>query len=201
VGYQKIEKLPDPSGPAASRGNVVHDAFEKYVGFEDQPYPKAFERWRPQLDHLIATSEDVFPEMMVSLTRHWKPTTWARGKIRAKLDLVYIPPKRATIGVVDYKTGKVYDYHEAQLELYAVLLFHKYDWVKVVEAADWYLDQGDEIAEHTYRRGEYEAVLLPRWKAKVEADLTRKDWPAKRNRFCKWCAFNSKNGGPCVEGA
>jgi RecB family exonuclease len=197
--YAKIDKLPDPSGPHADRGTAAHAAFEAYVKGEGA-LPAAFARWRPMLDHIVETAADIRTEMEISLSRRWDLVRWKLGTIRAKLDLVYIVDD-VTLGCVDYKTGRVYPEHEAQLELYAVLLFHCYPWAETVLAADWYLDQGDAVAEKTFTRQQHETVLLKKWKERAKRDLARKDWPAVRNPLCKHCNFNSRRGGPCVEGA
>lgn len=197
VKYAKIDKLPDPVGPHGERGNIVHAAFERY-GRGEAALPNSFLRWRPALDALRARGTTLFsPELEVALSREWKPTTWGRARVRAKIDLAVIEGKEAT--AVDYKTGRPYDDHKDQLELYATMLFHLHPKVTVVDGQDWYLDQGYPV-KHLFHRDDH-GHRLALWRERFESLLTRTDWPAKRNPYCKSCPFNVRRGGPCKEGA
>lgn len=210
VKYAKIDKLPDPSGYAAERGSRLGEALEQYTLRSTQPtgvftpdrasYPLEILAWKPALDERLARYASVRPEFEIGLDANWNPQPWDRATIRAKLDLVGIVDD-TTIEVIDYKTGRQYPEHKDQLELYATLLFHCYDWCERVLVADWYLDRPGEIVEDKYLRPEYERTLLPRWKQRAVADLSRTIWPAQRNVFCRYCAFHAKVGGPCTEGA
>lgn len=205
VKYAKIDKLPDPSGRAAQRGNQVHEALERYI-LGDGPFPAAFRDWRPALDAILEAGEvgeEIVPELEFALTSTWKPTSWEKAKIRGKIDLLYVEDD-VTLRAIDFKTGRKYDYHAAQLELYGTVALHLYPWVENVKVENWYLDQPagpENPLAGAFSRTQHETALFPKWQKAAKQDLARTTWPAKRNEFCKWCPFHVKVGGPCTEGA
>lgn len=211
VKYAKIDRLPDPIGPPGQRGLVVHGVLERYARGE-AALTSELMRWRPQIDSVKARATHFYPELEVSLTRSWRRTSWERGRVRSKMDLVaFYGPDEAEL--VDYKTGREYPDHADQLELYATKLLHLYPKLVKVAAADWYLDAGApqrhdarptvvvrSVAAHTFHRDEH-AQRLALWRDRFDALLDRTEWPAKRNPGCKHCPFNVRRGGPCKEGA
>jgi hypothetical protein len=199
VKYAKIDGLEDPSGPQAQRGLAVHSAFEAYIRGQSAALPGAYRRWQPALDRIVEMADDVLPELEVALDAKWRKTTWDAAVIRGKLDLVYVAGD--DLAYVDYKTGGIWPEHAAQLSLGAAYLFWLYPWTTSVRAEDWYLDSEDAHVEGKTWLANEMAALVKEWKAKAKKDLSRRRWPAVRNRFCKSCAFNGRRGGPCMEGA
>lgn len=205
VKYAKIDKLPDPSGPAAERGNRVHDVLERYAiarrEGEEGFFPPEFRAWKPGLDALLDSADDVKTEQKIGfdLKRElFTSTSWDEGPGRAKLDLTTLHGER--IQIVDYKTGREYPYHAAQLRLYATLAFTLYDWCDSVKVENWYLDEPGSVKKDVFTRKADLAALLQEWRLAMVEDLSRTKFPAQRNPYCKYCPFSSRKGGPCVEG-
>lgn len=209
VKLTKVDGLPDPAGPPAERGNRIHAALEAYALaakgeamagiLGEPPFPREALAWRPALDARLAAYDDFVPEQEVALTTKWAESTWDEATVRGKLDLVGIVDDE-TVEVIDYKTGRPYSYHADQLELYALFTFLRYDWCETVAVAAWYLDDPGNVLEDVYARADDFARLERRWRLAVVEDLSRTQFPARRNPYCRNCPFSSRRGGTCVEG-
>jgi CRISPR/Cas system-associated exonuclease Cas4 (RecB family) len=207
IYYSKIEKLPDPLGPAVQRGIEVHDLAEAYVKGKITEFPtkgpgKILIPFTSDLDE-VKRHATVQTEVEFTFTKDWKPTHWRdwdNAWVRAKLDVLYRPERNHFV-LIDYKTGQVRDY-EKQTELYALCCFLKYKSAEEVTTEIWYLDHPDEelaITTYDYSRDELEK-LKEEWERLVKplmADMTYRPYPGAD---CKWCPFSKIKGGPCEAG-
>jgi RecB family exonuclease len=115
--------------------------------------------------------------------------------LRMKIDAHYFPSK-GVVHVIDYKTGKPYPQNMEQVEVYALGAFGKFDDVNTVVGELWYLDH-EEPHEKVYARSQA-PKLARRWEQRADRLLTAVQYPPRANRFCDWCPYNAKKGGPCT---
>lgn len=208
VYFGKIERLPDPLGPAVKRGSTVHDLAEAFVKGETDEFPtrgpgKILTPFRPDLEKL-RDDPTIQVETDFSFTKEWKPTKWndwANCWVRMKLDALYRPKKNHFV-LVDYKTGQKRDEHVTQTELYALGCFMKHSAAKKVTTELWYLDHpedDDAITTFDYEREEA-AKLKAEWERKVKPMMADTEFRAYPSSACSYCPFSKKKGGPCEKG-
>lgn len=195
LGYRIV---PSTGSPAMQRGTDVHQTCEDYllgkVNIEGL-HAEIPEAWR----NLVRGLKDVgaTAEEMWTLDDSWNvvPDNDAGMWVRMKIDAHYLPSKKALV-VVDYKTGKPYASNMEQVEVYALAGFAKYDDVETVQGELWYFDS-DEPHEKTFKRSDA-SKLARRWESRAGRLLEATSYPPKVNRFCDWCPYNAKKGGPCT---
>ena len=88
----KVQKIPEPTNPAASRGTKIHEEAEAYVKGELGEMPETLKKFEDDFDQL----RTFYAEAKVELegewgfTLDWEPTAWV-GKdtwARVKLDAI-----------------------------------------------------------------------------------------------------------------
>lgn len=196
--YKKILKLKEPETPRMRRGTRHHTIAENFVNGTTEAlfdqYGNDISIFRRQFEVLRARNASC--ELEWAFTNLWHPTDFKAENAwcRAKTDATFWRSDGA-LGIVDYKTGKIYDDHKIQLQLYALGGFIMEPKAKVIVAQDWYLDQ-DAMKEETFARAQMHE-LLAQWNKRVQPMLTDTIFPMKPGPFCKGCHFRKENGGPC----
>ena len=114
--------------------------------------------------------------------------------MRVVFDFIGTSPDGNHMLLGDYKTGKVYDDHDLQADLYAVAGYIM--GAASVDVKFYYIDQ-DMVQLYTYDREELEALteVVEARALKVTSDRTYATNPSWK---CKYCHFRKENGGPCV---
>jgi RecB family exonuclease len=199
-----VERLPDPSTPAADRGTQIHTAAENYVNGSGDLVSEMND-----FAAEFASLRDLYKEGKVSLegewalNKDWEPCDWKDRSAwsRMKLDACVFMNK-TTACVIDYKTGKKYGNeikHAEQGQLYALGVFVRYPQIQQAEVEFWYLDQND-ILPARYTRAE--AINLMRaFEKRARAMTTATEFPPNPNIFtCKWCPYSPRAGGQCKAG-
>lgn len=193
--FQYVDKFPRSTSASASRGVDTHAMVEQYLNsvLPDLPHDLSF--YKGFLDGL-KTLPEIFPEKKIALTREWKPTEWEGNETwyRGILDLL-IPPTNGTIHIYDWKTGKIYDDHEEQRQIYALAAIALYPDAAEVSCTHVYLDLNDRRGR-TYHRDQLEGYR-ERWKRRFLAVESATEFPYNPQFACRWCSFTKSNGGPC----
>jgi len=137
--YKWLDKRADPPGPAAHRGNTIHDAAEAYLKRprSKSKLPAELRPWLPRLRVLV--SSDAVAEEPWGFDKDWGPVGWREAWLRMKLDARVTELRHGR--VVDYKTGKRYDSHRDQGELYALGTFLRHPQLETLDVEFWYIDQ------------------------------------------------------------
>jgi len=191
-----IDKLPEPQKNwAADRGTILHAKAESFILGRIKGMPKELKPFSSELKYLRDSMADV--EVDLSVTRAWEPThtkDWDRVWCRAFLDVKLLEDKELT--VVDHKTGKIYDSHEEQGELYGVTAMCHEPKAEVVDVEMWYYDQGAEVLSWKYYRKDLEK-LKKKWEDKVKPIFRDTKFAPCPGAHCRWCNFSKKAGGPC----
>ena len=207
--YAKIDRLPDPSGPAAARGSRIHAQLERALKTEDAGVPEV------SLVDYVAALRLRRPEVEVMwhFDRDWQflgPDLYEPGANRAlakaswllvKMD-AYVAPtpgrKPRPAHVVDWKTGKIYPDHEQQGELYAVSSASR-DGGTAVDVDMVYVDQA-HVEKWRLEIGAALEEMQGEWAERAEKMLTATEYRAKPGQGCHWCSFSGRKKGPCRAG-
>lgn len=196
IYYRKIEKLPDPPGPALARGSRIHKQLEDYAKYEDSPFPSQYADWQPLLDDLL--ERDFQAERSIAFDRDWNVVDWADGWLRLQIDGSCWGPRKI-FTVVDYKTGKIWPNSKHQIELYSLAGLLVEPEAKKVHAELWYLDQ-TQIKDLQVKRSQVDE-LKEKWHARGEEVTSETNWDPVPSSFnCRFCAFAKSKGGPCDYG-
>ena len=191
--YSRILKLPQPSSPAMDRGTAIHQLAQDFVEGKHEHVPVVLKLFHNQFTMLRDMKAQC--EQNWGFTSSWgacgffDPQVW----LRVKCDAVYRDGANAVI--VDHKTGRIYDEHHDQLELYALAGFIMLPDARKIIAQDWYLDQ-DAVTQDEFMRKEVSA-LKKKWNANVEPYFNDSIFPCRPSPLCKYCAFSKANGGQC----
>lgn len=172
-------------------GTEVHKALENYVR-DGTPLAKNYERFKPQLDSLIAIAGSRYceHEMALSLTKEPcafdSDTRWVRGIV----DLLIVDGDTAFI--VDYKTGSNRYPDPKQLKLMALMTFAHFSDVTFIKAGLLFVMHNTFITEE-YERKDTEKLWgnflpnLQRLSMAYENDV----WTPKPSGLCGWCPVSS----------
>jgi hypothetical protein len=205
--YQKIDKLPDPTGPAAARGVYYHAVAEGYVAgtLTELPQKGAADEcdltpWQPLLDELRDKQATV--EVKMAFDREWEevkffsPTAW----VRVVYDLNYYEEASKAVVVADWKTGRINRSHDVQLDLYMATALLANPQAEVAWGADHYLDIGPKAStSRVLGRRELPATLI-KWEARAARMENDTQYRATPSTLCGWCSFSALKGGPCEAG-
>lgn len=200
----KIDKLPQPQGPALKRGNDIHVAVAAYIVGKAEGLPQEAMQF-PVMTKLIQELRAVEPdyrqvEQQWGFTQQWKPTGWFAKDtwFRSVLD-AGVMYDDMTYEDVDFKTGKRYGKsNDDQMETQALSVMHKYPPVRHVTTRLAYLDVGEfEFAEFPVAVKE---KLTDKWNKKVAPLFAADAFPPKPNDKCRFCNFSRSKGGQCAFG-
>ena len=192
--YIYLKKMPTPSSPQMERGTLIHAMAEDYLNGVKKVPEASLRLFKDQLKKLRAVGAS--PEQELVFTKTWDLTGWTSGDawLRMKLDAIAMPAP-ATALVVDFKTGKKYDDHVDQSDLYALGAFMAIPTIDTVESEFWYLDIGDMLTK-TYRRADL-PQLKKEWDLAIRPMLNDTKFAPLPSRGCLWCPFSKLKGGPC----
>lgn len=197
--YKYVDNLPSarPPGKAAERGTAIHTKAEMYLRGEIPMYPPELQKVAAHA--MMLKAKQATAEQKLAVTIEWKPTEWDApdAYLRAILDINYKDVD--TVHVQDWKTGKVYDSHKDQLNLYiAVIAAH-------VEGKEYigrcvYIDEGNVSPPKVVAADRVKPIrLMIDGRIKnAEADTI---FPTRSGMHCKWCDYSGIHyNGPCTKG-
>lgn len=184
-------------GPSATRGTKIHGQGEEFLQGKRKSVPSGFYYFKKDLRDL--KKRKAIAEERWALTSEWAATTWSADDVWLRLAIdARVEESPETQEVIDFKTGRIYEGHADQLELYALPVFKRFPSVETVRVAAWYLDLG-EIHDGEIARTE-ERALTKHWTKRAEKMLTATEFNPTPCWKCKFCDFAKSKGGPCEEG-
>lgn len=193
---KKIEKLEEPTGPAAQRGIDIHAKGEKYLK-EGGRMPKEYKDFNHDMKWLRDMGAEA--EKRIAVTEEWRLTDFF-GKdvwLRLVIDAEVFNESRTACIDVDFKTGKIRDGYIDQIELYIATQFAIYENLEYAGAELWYLDHGEcKGRDNLYTPSDGER-LRKQWERKVTPLMNDKKFKPNPSYLCGWCHFRKENGGPC----
>ena len=177
---------------SAARGTDNHALIEAYLKGEVEILPSVLSFYQAFLSGLKLYP--IFPEHCISLNKEWKLTEWKGAWFKAVLDLKLRDGTGAV--VYDWKTGKMYDDHYDQKELYAIAVLSEDPEITRVRSVHVYLDL-NKHTERTYERSD----LVGRrqgWEDRVRKMEADKEYIPNPSWKCRFCSFSKDKGGPCI---
>jgi hypothetical protein len=194
--FRYNKKLKEPKTAAASRGTDIHSRIENYLkGTQEMPPEVQFG------GHLINDMKvrNFMAEVQFTVGRDWKPAEHGSGSawITSYVDSFLVDGN--TIHMGEWKTGRVYDNHEEQRDIYLTMsLSSSTPEVERAVIKTIYLDQG--VASEQWMVKEILPAHQKAWEDKaapLEKDIFFSPRPGQH---CKWCGFARSKGGPCDHG-
>lgn len=201
----KVKYIPEPAGPAAERGSVIHQEAEDFVAAKLESLPMSLIKFQSQFEKL----RELFAEAKVELEGEWGfdldwnpvawvgPTTWARIKLDA-----LVHEDETSARVIDYKTGKKFGNeipHSQQGLLYAIGAFQRYPHLQYAQTEFWYLDKGETTIK-SYTRNQA-MQFLPSWHKRGIIMTTATDFEPKPSKYnCRWCSYKNGDEPACYWG-
>lgn len=194
VKLTAIDKLREPSSPALENGTKVHAELEAYLKTPDATVPQSAIKLCADVEELKARK--AYAELEVCFDDQWQPVDWFAKNAFARIKIDALVKEDDYAWVCDFKTGRVSDGYDPQLELYALTALLMFPTVNTVDTSLLFLDAGKRLDGQQYTRDDLE-MLKAKWLDRVEPMLTDTEFLPTPNQYCKWCAFRKSNGGPC----
>lgn len=190
--FQRIERRPRPSSPAADRGIMIHQKAEGVLRGEISGVPRELSRFRKQL--LAMKRLRAEPEVTLYVDHNWKPVdSFEKCWGIMKLDVLLVEKKIRLGTVVDFKSGRPRDY-TSQLRCYSAGVFAHYD-VETVRGEIYYTDTG-VIPDPQYMTRSEGRRMQNLWTKRADEMLTDTKLRPSPGRHCKWCPYRDN---PCRE--
>jgi CRISPR/Cas system-associated exonuclease Cas4 (RecB family) len=194
--FRYVDMLNPPKTQQMARGTSLHSSAEGYLLRQKTtiaaplvsllPVLKVVRDSKPHIELKIAFNHDF--EKVVD----WKDK---KAWFRMVLDSAYVEPTEAH--VQEWKSGKEYDDHEDQRNLYAVGALGMWP-VKYANVTTYYMDLRKK---KTLRLDRPQAKLAGwRFAERVEAMGRDKHLTPRPGYYCRWCPFSRFVGGPCKVG-
>lgn len=202
---QSITKeLPWRASEQKSRGTLVHSCMERALqrGFEDVvQWPENVNTQYVQTvvdsarEMLKLPGVKLYTEYEMCLTNAWKPTGWwdSDAYLRAKADAIIVAPGEMA-AIIDTKTGKVWDKDAFQLRVECLIAKYIFG-VDRAKWIYWYVDSGETVSgDIDLEAGLYGVEDILTLMRDMTASINSNYFPAKRNRFCRFCDLKDKPG-------
>ena len=183
--YVRIDKREEPPSYALQNGIAVHAKAEYYLRGEIESIPKELIKFSNEFKNLKRMN--ALPEEAIVLDNQWQiiqddgawtcDDAWLRMKIDARIDNY----------IVDFKTGRHYDDHEDQANLYATALLLNAPEIDSVDVEFWYLNSGEVWSYEFTQLQALESKV--KWEEKVKIMHNDEEFKPTKNLWCKYCHF------------
>lgn len=192
----KIDKLPEPKGPALERGIEIHAKAEKFLK-NGGPIPRELSLFRDDFKWLY--ERGAAPEERWGFTSQWTPIGFFAKNVwlRLVVDTIVINTQGTHALIVDFKTGKMRPGYDEQLELYVSAAFKFFPALETISTELWYLDSGDCIGRDSEYTPKDADKFRKEWIKRIKPMQNDTRFDAKPNEWCRYCHFRKSNGGPC----
>jgi hypothetical protein len=189
-----LDKLPEPEGPALAHGTEVHKTCEAYLNGTVKRLPIMLQPFKTEVKDikkfLIGT------ELQWAFRQDWTPTGWFDKDcwLRIVVDAAS-QPKPTILMIDDWKTGRVYEEKQDQLDLYNLggLLLHPE--VEVSKSRFIYLDQ-KVIKPSQLERKDLEKAKA-HWRKETTKMMLDTTFTPRPGNYCRFCYLRKSAGGPC----
>lgn len=192
--YQIIDRLPMQESEAMQNGKAKHLACELYLKGAHKAVPAELASIKGLLVKLRKAG--AVAELEWCFNPEWALVDWLAKDawLRVKLDACLVTGP--VMEMYDWKTGKMREGYQSQLDLYALAGFLAEPAVKEIHTKLVYLDQGGKVVENTYLRTEL-PKLKKQWLKDTQAMLNDTSFAPLPNNLCRWCPYSKKENGPC----
>src|SRR5262245_46054980 len=196
--WRYIAFMPTSKSPQAQRGSDIHASAEGFIKGEKNTIRSELS---PIKDILVKVRHSKpLVEYRMAMSRWFKSETHWRDKLawfRLVLDSLYFEGK--TIFIQEWKTGKEYDDHFDQREIYSAVVLAAWPEFENTVATTFYIDQkGKPRTLQTDRQ--QGKLVIDNLNGKLERMASDKVFPPRPGYYCRWCDFSRYKGGPCRVG-
>lgn len=192
------KKVSEPPSEAINWGKVVHKAFENRLG-KGTPLPESMKKWEHHAAKFDNFRGTLKVEHQIALTRDLKSTSWFGKDVWVRMVLDVFAKAKTIAGAIDWKTGKNVKEDSAQLELFALAVFHTEPEVDKVKTSFVWLPH-DKTTDAVYTRDQVPDLwnsFMPRV-TRYEKAFTTDSWPKNPNGLCRsWCPVGKHNCEHC----
>lgn len=196
--HSYIDKLPRrPPGNAVNRGLEVHDSIDKYFqrkGEEVHPEVRNhYGQWFMQMREY-----DFTPELKFGVDENWEPAEFNDPKAawRGLIDLAENLAKGETeMDWYEWKTGKIYQDHAYQSNLYGTIALTCNPEVKLVRIHNVYFDQ-KKTETREYKREDLEGLQFL-WDKRRSLIMNDEYYGPNPGWYCRYCDYGKEANGPC----
>jgi hypothetical protein len=190
--YKYIEKLPEVAGFAASRGTILHDAIEGFINSKLDKLPQEISFYTDFFSNLRAVGGKT--EHTILLDEMWKPVenkadAWFSGVLDF---IIFSSP---TVTLYDWKTGRQYDEHYQQKEIYSIAALQSHPDAVEARAIHVYVDKRQNT-ERIYHRDTVPA-RIEQWERRVDKMFKAQEFIPNPQFLCSYCHYSKAKGGPC----
>jgi CRISPR/Cas system-associated exonuclease Cas4 (RecB family) len=195
--YSYVLKLPEQPSAAMARGTRLHGDCEQFLKGGLTVLPWELKKVSLRLNDLKMMGAK--SEVTWLLNKGWGPVT--EGEIpwiKAIIDVHWLQGK--VLHVRDFKSGREYVDHRAQLELYSIMGLCLFPEATRAEYAAIYLDTAHTSNEGSIIRGAMLERKMKDWNDRALKLFEDQGYLPKPGKHCDWCAFSHHKGGPCLAG-
>ena len=191
--FSRIDKLPEPSGPAAERGKLIHAEAEAVLKGQLELVCDELVYLLPKLDEW--RQKNAQSEMEFAIDANWNLVDFndSNAVFRGIIDL-YLEQDNTAI-VLDFKTGKERDYLDQVRAYSAVILATKPHIDKVIPMIE-FIDLQKSVEYMTFHRKDLEAMKSDIF-GRINIISHDKFFTANPSGLCRFCHYRKDNGGPC----
>lgn len=194
VKLTAIDKLKEPSSPALENGTAVHAELERYLKVSDAPVPQCAIKLCADVEELKARK--AYAELEVCFNDKWEPVDWFAKDAWCRIKVDALVKEDNYAWVVDFKTGKVRDTYEPQLELYALAALLMFPTIDTVDVSLLFVDAGKRLDGCQFTRKDLD-MLKAKWTDRVTPMLEDEEFRPTPNQYCRFCHFRRTNTGIC----
>jgi CRISPR/Cas system-associated exonuclease Cas4 (RecB family) len=197
--YQYLDRIgKKTTSPQMERGTAIHQSVEDYILKKaDKLHPEIHVNWGEYVYRLMITSR-CEPEVKWAFDKRWNRVEFddPNAYIRGVLDLKWENPIDA--GIKEWKTGKVYDDHVFQRNLYGLVGLELLPEYSTISVEGVYFDQNKkkQPPPEEFRRKDLK-MMRTLWKDRLNLIERDKTFAPNPNYGCKYCQFAKEAGGPC----
>lgn len=192
--YRYVLRIADVSGAAAQRGKRLHKAAEKYLDGAIPVTQLPVEFWKIKAWLEVVKALKPLTEQIIYLDDTWQVCAPEQAAWIFIIDVSWIHDGEGH--VVDLKSGRAYDSHAEQLQLYATAKLSTLPLLPAVNVSAKYTDTGQSLYETRYTR-EMLPQLQAHWSQRRIAVMNGERKPNPSFENCRFCSFAASRGGPC----
>lgn len=192
--YRYVLRLTDVSGAAAQRGKRLHKAAERYLAGEIPEQQLPVEFWKIKTWLEVVRALKPMSEQTIYLDESWQLCEPQQAAWIFVIDISWVHDNE--LNIVDLKSGRAYDSHAEQLQLYATAKLSVLPRLPAATVAAIYTDTGQKLYETRYTR-EMLPQLQEHWSQRRIAVINGERKPNPSFNNCRFCSFAASRGGPC----
>lgn len=189
----KVKKLVNDSNQYNMAGDVEHKSIEGRLK-RGAPLHENIAGLEPLMAKISNAPGEGYVEFSMSLTQQFVPCKWNDWNnvwVRGAGDYVKIHGNKAFY--LDWKSGKVRDLSEDQIDLTSLLLFAHFPQVEQVTGSLVYYRHGHITPPVTVGRSAASQLwngFITRVK-EMEKAVIEDNWPTNPHPLCGWCAYEA----------